>query len=95
MLRDPDQFDFLTLTGRYTECELENGLVEQLTRFTIIFAMLAKRPTMSGLDLIPSPMNVTDCTLVIEELASRNLTSGIPPPLSERLSAKQESNHVA
>lgn len=35
MLRDPYQFDFLTLTERYTERELENGLVEHLTRFLL------------------------------------------------------------
>ena len=35
MLRDPYQFDFLTLTERYTERKLENGLVEHLTRFLL------------------------------------------------------------
>lgn len=35
LLRDPYQFDFLTLTERYTERELENGLVEHLARFLL------------------------------------------------------------
>ena len=35
LLRDPYQFDFLTLTELYTERELENGLVEHLTRFLL------------------------------------------------------------
>lgn len=35
LLRDPYQFDFLTLTERYTERELETGLVEHLARFLL------------------------------------------------------------
>ncbi|MDX1926577.1 MAG: transposase [Pirellulaceae bacterium] len=46
-----------------------------------------------------APLTSIECgvleALVIEELVSRNLTSGIPPPLNERLSAKQDFNHVA
>ncbi len=46
-----------------------------------------------------APLTSVECgvleALVIEELASRNLTSGVPPPLNERLSVKQELNHVA
>ncbi len=46
-----------------------------------------------------TPLTSVECgvleALVIEELANRNLTSGIPPPLNERLSVKQELNHVA
>ncbi len=46
-----------------------------------------------------APLTSIECgileALVIEELDNRNLTSGIPPPVNERLSAKQEINHVA
>lgn len=35
LLRDPYQFDFLTLTERHTERELETGLVEHLARFLL------------------------------------------------------------
>ena len=35
LLRDPYNFDFLTLTKRHNERELENGLIDQLTKFLL------------------------------------------------------------
>ncbi|MCC9645197.1 DUF1016 domain-containing protein [Rhodopirellula sp. JC740] len=35
MLRDPYNFDFLTLTDRHNERELEDGLMDQLTKFLL------------------------------------------------------------
>ena len=35
LLRDPYNFDFLTLTQRHNERELENGLIEHLTKFLL------------------------------------------------------------
>lgn len=35
LLRDPYNFDFLTLTERHNERELENGLVDHLTKFLL------------------------------------------------------------
>jgi len=35
LLKDPYQFDFLTLTGNYRERELENALVENITKFLL------------------------------------------------------------
>ncbi len=35
LLRDPYNFDFLTLTQRHNERELENGLVDHLTKFLL------------------------------------------------------------
>ena len=35
MIKDPYNFDFLTLTGDYTERELEKGLIDHIVRFLI------------------------------------------------------------
>ncbi|WP_283434912.1 PDDEXK nuclease domain-containing protein [Neorhodopirellula lusitana] len=36
-LRTPYNFDFLTLTGRHSERELEDGLIDHLTKFLLEF----------------------------------------------------------